>query len=103
MCVVDGLFERVEPDTDGDDDPTRPGPRLRFHEATALTQELLESLQHTTRSRVLRKFMALSGSFHKYDDVIFRDFVCYVRGMWIAWLEKRHATRKPFSYHPHSA
>jgi hypothetical protein len=84
VCVIDGFFERVEPDTDDDGDPTSPGPRLHFHEATALTHELPESLQHTTRSRVLRQFMELSGSFHKYDDVFCHDCVCYARGMWIA-------------------
>jgi hypothetical protein len=31
-----------------------PEPHLRFHEATAPTPHLLERLQHTVRSRVLR-------------------------------------------------
>ena len=30
------------------------GTRLRFHEATALTPQLREDLQHTVRKRVLR-------------------------------------------------
>ncbi|NNM05505.1 MAG: IS91 family transposase, partial [Gemmatimonadetes bacterium] len=52
LCVVDGLFERVEGDTDPD--PAIPETSLHFHEATGLTHELLEGLQHTIRSRVLR-------------------------------------------------
>jgi hypothetical protein len=52
VCVVDGLFEKVEDDTD--QGPANPETRLRFHEATALSRELLESLQHTVRKRVLR-------------------------------------------------
>ena len=51
LVVVDGLFEKVEGD-EGQD----PQPRLRFHEATDLTPQLLERLQHTVRSRVLRHF-----------------------------------------------
>jgi len=54
LCVVDGLFHRVEDDTN--QDPANPETSLRFHEATALTQELLEGLQHTVRKRVLRHF-----------------------------------------------
>jgi hypothetical protein len=34
----------------------KPESDLRFHEATALTHELLEHLQHTVRKRVLRHF-----------------------------------------------
>ena len=41
-CVVDGLFQRVEGDTDWD--PTAPSLHLRFHDATVLTQELMECL-----------------------------------------------------------
>jgi len=52
LCVVDGLFEKVEGETV--QDPANPETRLRFHEATALTHELLESLQHTVRTRVIR-------------------------------------------------
>jgi hypothetical protein len=54
LCVVDGLFEGIEDDRDPN--PTNPNTRLRFHEATTLTHELLEDLQHTIRSRVLRQF-----------------------------------------------
>jgi hypothetical protein len=54
LCVVDGLFEKVEADTDPGS--AHPESRLRFHEATALTHELLQRLQHTIRSRVLRHF-----------------------------------------------
>jgi len=57
MCVVDGLFEKVVDDTaDTVQDAANPETRLRFHEATGLTHELLERLQHTIRSRVLRHF-----------------------------------------------
>jgi hypothetical protein len=66
LCVVDGLFERVEPGTDDEADPTSPKPRLRFHEATALTHELLERLQHTVRRRVLRHF-ARHGILEPHD------------------------------------
>ena len=52
LCVVDGLFEKVEGDTG--QAQTTPSARLRFHEATALTPHLLQRLQHTVRSRVLR-------------------------------------------------
>jgi len=55
LCVVDGLFERAEGVTD--QDPADPVPPLRFHEATALTPQLLERLQHTIRRRVLRQFV----------------------------------------------
>jgi len=54
VCVVDGLFEKVEEDMDRNS--ADPEPHLRFHEATSLTRELLEGLQHTIRSRVLRHF-----------------------------------------------
>ncbi len=54
LCVVDGLFEQVAGDTD--QNSADPEPRLQFHEATALTPQLLESLQHTVRSRVLRRY-----------------------------------------------
>ena len=54
LCVVDGLFEKVEDDTG--QGPANPETRLRFHEATALTHELREGLQHTVRKRVLRHF-----------------------------------------------
>ncbi len=40
LCVTDGLFQRVEDDTN--QDPANPETSLRFHEATALTHELLE-------------------------------------------------------------
>ena len=52
LCVVDGLFEKVEGDTG--QARTTPCARLHFHEATALTPQLLERLQHTVRRRVLR-------------------------------------------------
>ncbi len=64
VCVVDGLFEKVESDTV--QDPAHPETRLRFHEATALTHELLEHLQHTVRSRVLRHFRR-HGLLEPYD------------------------------------
>ena len=54
LCVVDGLIEALEDDTDPSS--TDPNTRLRFHEATALTPQLLEGLQHTVRKRVLRHF-----------------------------------------------
>jgi len=54
LCVVDGLFEKVE--NEADSSSTIPNTRLRFHEATALTPQLLERLQHAIRSRVLRHF-----------------------------------------------
>ena len=54
LCVVDGLFERVE--GDGSQDPAIQTEALRFHEATALTSQLVERLQHTIRTRVLRHF-----------------------------------------------
>ncbi len=53
MCVVDGLFEKIAGDTD--QNSANPEPRLRFHEATPLTHDLLEGLQHTVRKRVLRR------------------------------------------------
>jgi hypothetical protein len=55
--VVDGLFEKVEGQADQDSaKPAEPTDDLRFHQATALTQELLKRLQHTVRRRVLRHF-----------------------------------------------
>jgi len=54
VLVVDGLFEQVEDDTI--QEPAHPETRLRFHEATGLTHELLKRLQHTVRRRVLRHF-----------------------------------------------
>ena len=53
LVVVDGLFEKIEGDT-AQDPATNPETHLRFHEATALTHELLEDLQQTVRRRVLR-------------------------------------------------
>jgi len=48
-------------------DPGRhPESRLRFHEATALTRELPERLQHTARKRVLRHF-ARHGLLEPYE------------------------------------
>ena len=55
LCVVDGLFEGTDPDL-GDADPETNTPTLHFHEATGLSPQLLERLQHTVRSRVLRHF-----------------------------------------------
>jgi len=52
LCVLDGLFEEIP--GDASQDPADLETRLRFHEATGLTHELLEGLQHTIRSRVLR-------------------------------------------------
>jgi hypothetical protein len=52
LVVVDGLFEGVENDTDPS--PPSPNIHLRFHEATTLSPQLLEDLQHTVRKRVLR-------------------------------------------------
>ena len=52
LCVVDGLFEATEMDQDPE---TQTG-GLRFHEATGLTPQLLDRLQHTVRQRVLRHF-----------------------------------------------
>jgi len=52
LCVVDGLFERI--DTDEGLEPENSTASLRFHEATALTPQLLERLEHTVRRRVLR-------------------------------------------------
>jgi len=54
LIVVDGLFQRVEEDTNLTS--ANPQTLLRFHEATAHPHELLERLQHTIRSRVLRHF-----------------------------------------------
>ena len=50
--VVDGLFERIEGDP-GPDSPFQ-NHHLRFHEASVLTSQLLEDLQHTVRERILR-------------------------------------------------
>jgi hypothetical protein len=69
LCVVDGLFE------DGPGDGSQDlQPRLRFHEATALTRELLEGLQHTVRKRVLRHF-ARHGLLepHEAEDLLSWD------------------------------
>ncbi|MFC1791355.1 transposase, partial [Gemmatimonadota bacterium] len=52
LCVVDGLFERI----DSDQGPENPTAALRFHEATVLSPQLLDRLQHTVRKRVLRHF-----------------------------------------------
>jgi len=52
LCVLDGVFERVDPDRDLE---TKTG-GLHFHEATGLSPQLLERLQHTVRTRVLRHF-----------------------------------------------
>jgi hypothetical protein len=65
LCVVDGLFEKVEGDT-VQDPATHPESDLRFHEATALTHELLEGLQHTVRQRVLRH-MVRHGLLEPHD------------------------------------
>ena len=61
---MDGLFQRVEDDTN--QDPATPETSLRFHEATALTPQLLERLQHTVRRRVLRHF-ARHGLLEPHD------------------------------------
>jgi hypothetical protein len=61
---VDGLFEKVE--GEADQDSPKPTDDLRFHEATALTHELLEGLQHTIRKRVLRH-MARHGLLEPHD------------------------------------
>ena len=69
MCVVDGLFEKVEEESD--QIPPRPASRLRFHEATALSPKLLEHLQHTIRSRVLRHFRRHSLlEPHEAEDIM---------------------------------
>ena len=52
LIVVDGLFRAIRDDTD--QTSANPETPLRFHEATALTPQLLERLQHTIRSRILR-------------------------------------------------
>jgi hypothetical protein len=65
LCVVDGLFEKIEGDT-AQDPATHPESRLRFHETTALTHELLEGLQHTVRKRVLRH-MVRHGLLESHD------------------------------------
>ena len=65
LCVVDGLIERVECEAGPElSDPT---PHLRFHEATALSHELLKDLQHTVRKRVLRHLIELS--FASFDGL----------------------------------
>ncbi|MGD8362582.1 MAG: transposase, partial [Gemmatimonadota bacterium] len=72
LCVVDGLFEKVEADTDPGS--AHPESRLRFHEATALTHELLQLLQHTIRSRVLRHFRRHSLlEAHEAEDMLSWD------------------------------
>jgi hypothetical protein len=55
LVVVDGLFEKI-PGDGGQDSASQTDDELRLHEATALTHKLLESLQHTIRSRILRHF-----------------------------------------------
>jgi len=50
LCTVDGVFERADPDQDPE---TQTG-GIRFHQATGLTPQLLDRLQHTVRKRVLR-------------------------------------------------
>jgi len=52
LCGVDGVFERAG----SDQDPETQNGGIRFHQATGLTPQLLERLQHTVRSRVLRHF-----------------------------------------------
>ena len=64
MCVVDGLFQKIEGDTA--QNRADPRPSLRFHEATALTHELLEGLQQTVRKRVLRH-MVRQGLLEPHD------------------------------------
>ncbi len=56
LAVVDGLFERIEadPGLEARNQNGKPTDGIRFHEATALTPQLLEGLQHTVRKRVLR-------------------------------------------------
>ena len=72
LCVVDGLFEKIEEDTD--QDPTAPSVRLRFHEATPLTHEFLEHLQHTIQKRVLRHFRRHSLlEPHEAEDMLTWD------------------------------
>ena len=70
LCGVDGVFESVDPNQ-GPEDPTA---GLRFHEATALSPQLLERLQHTVRKRVLRHFArhALLEP-HEADDMLTWD------------------------------
>jgi len=69
LIVVDGLFQRVEDDTG--QTSANPETSLRFHEATGLTHELLEGLQHTVRKRVLRH-MARHGLLepHEAEDML---------------------------------
>jgi hypothetical protein len=55
LCVVDGLFERIDSDPENPDPETKTG-SLRFHQAIGRTPALLDRLQHTVRSRVLRHF-----------------------------------------------
>jgi hypothetical protein len=64
LCVVDGLFERVKGEEN--QDPSSQTDELRFHEATALTRELLEDLQQTVRKRVLRH-MVRHGLLEPHD------------------------------------
>jgi hypothetical protein len=54
LAVVDGLFERAG--IDPEQGPETQNEGLQFHEATALSPQLLERLQHTARKRVLRHF-----------------------------------------------
>jgi hypothetical protein len=61
LILVDGLFEKIA--CDGGQAPQG---RLRFHQATALTHELLEGLQQTVRKRVLRH-MVRHGLLEPYD------------------------------------
>jgi hypothetical protein len=59
LCVVDGLFEKVEGDTV--QDQTAPSARLRFHEAVALSHEPLERLQNTIGNRSDQILYVLPG------------------------------------------
>ena len=54
LAVVDGLFEIAG--IDPEQGPETQNEGLQFHEATALSPQLLERLQHTARKRVLRHF-----------------------------------------------
>jgi len=70
ICVVDGLFERI----DSDQGPENPPAGLRFHQTSALSPQLLEHLQHTVRMRVLRHFVR-HGLLepHDTDDMLTWD------------------------------
>jgi len=74
LCVVNGLFERVG--IDPDQGPETQNDGLQFHEATDLSPQLLESLQHTVRKRVLRHFRR-QGLLepHEADDMLAWDHV----------------------------